>query len=323
MRSDIDVFLHSLHRAEGQTAVVTGATGGLGLEVARGLAFLGAYVILAGRNPEKGEAALRALRQDLPAARVSFLRFDLAALDSVAEAAGTLAALVPALDILVNNAGVMAPPARMATKDGFELQFGTNHLGHFALTGRLLPLLRQGRGVVATVSSVAAWRGTMPFDDLNAERHYSVRRYAQSKLAILSFSIELDRRSRLHGDAIHARAAHPGWAASNILANSTAFRQHGGLGSRLFGEAILRCGGVAFRALGQDVRHGAEPILYAILSPDALDGGYYGPQGPGERRGTPGPAPIPAKANDPALARDLWDASERLTGVTFAWGDSR
>ncbi|AQS88028.1 oxidoreductase [Neoasaia chiangmaiensis NBRC 101099] len=312
--------LDRMPRLEEQVAVITGATGGLGFETARGLAERGARTILTGRNPTKGEAALHRLRALVPNADVQFLPLDLASLASVAAFVRSLNDKAPQVDILINNAGVMGPARRLATKDGFELQFGTNHLGHFALTGQLLTRLTQGHGLVVTVASLAAWKGKLPFDDLNAQRHYSAfGRYRQSKLANLSFALELDRRARAHGGRIHSRAAHPGWAMSDIIANSAALGSGKGRAQQILRTVQKTVGSAVFRTLGQDVAHGAEPLLYAALSPNALDGGYYGPQGRGERRGPPGPAPIPPDASDPGLAKRLWDASERLTGVSYDW----
>lgn len=309
----------ALPSLEGQTALITGATGGLGLEVARELARAGAHVILTGRDPVKGNRALVSVRASVPNADLHFNPLDLAALSSIRAAADSLRATGTKLDILVNNAGVMAPARRMTTRDGFELQFGTNHLGHFALTGLLLPALARGRGVVVTVASLAAWRGKMPFDDLNARRRYRpFARYSQSKLANLAFALELDRRARVHGGRIHSRAAHPGWSSSDIIANSAALGEASGRVGRTLRKVQKTVGGAVFRLLGQDVAHGALPMLYA-LSPDALDSGYYGPQGAGERRGFPGAAAIPPAASDAALARRLWEVSEELTGVRYDW----
>lgn len=303
-----------------RTAVVTGATGGLGLEVAHQLATQGIRTILAGRNPQKGEAALARIRAAVPDADIRFLKLDMASLTDIRDGADQLRDSLPALDILVNNAGVMGPSQRLATQDGFELQFGTNHLGHFALTAQLLPILTRGSGIVVTVASLAAWKGDLPFQDLNARKHYSpFGRYRQSKLANLNFAIELDRRARLHGDKIHSRAAHPGWSSSDIIANSAALGRNSSLIQRMLRQAQERIGSAVFHAMGQDVSHGALPLLYAALSPDALDGGYYGPQGRGERRGPPGAALIPPKAADPELARKLWQVSEELTGTIFDW----
>ncbi|GAN53814.1 SDR family oxidoreductase [Tanticharoenia sakaeratensis] len=311
-----DWTLDSAPRLTGQRAVITGATGGLGLATAQGLAALGATVLLTGRNPDKGRMAVARLRSEMPDADVGFAPLDMASLTSIADFADTHRDRV---DILVNNAGVMGPRTRMVTQDGFELQFGTNHLGHFALTGRLLPMLEQGRGIVVTVASLAAWGGTLPFDDLNARHHYSAfQSYRRSKLANLLFARELARRAALLKLPIHSRAAHPGWSSSDIIANTARLSEGGGALRAFATAAQKRAGTLAFRMLGQDVDAGALPTLYAALSDAAQDGGYYGPQGSGERRGPPGEANVPPSARDPELAKKLWDVSERMTGVQFA-----
>ncbi|GBQ12177.1 SDR family oxidoreductase [Swaminathania salitolerans] len=302
----------------GQTAIVTGATGGLGLETALGLTRQGAHVIVAGRNAEKGRLALEHIRAILPEARLRFEGLDLASLASVARFVERLEHAP--VHILVNNAGVMAPGSRFVTKDGYELQFGTNHLGHFALTGRLLPQLVAGEARIVTVASLAAWKGRIPFADLNAsDRYRRFERYRQSKLANLLFSLELDRRAKAAGLPLHARAAHPGWSTSAIITNSVSLdRSRSALGH---GLACLqdRLGNAVFRLLGQSIAEGARPILHAVLSPSARDGGYYGPDGRGERRGEPTEAKIPPVAMGLPLAGKLWQASERMTGVRYDW----
>ncbi|AOX20793.1 SDR family oxidoreductase [Kozakia baliensis] len=308
--------LNAMPRLDGKTAVVTGATGGLGFETACGLAERGAETILAGRHAEKGHAALARLQQRVPHAQARFAGLDLASLASVSRFAESFEG--EKLDLLVNNAGVMAPAKRLTTQDGYELQFGTNHLGHFALTGRLLPALARGAGEVVTVASLAAWKGKMPFDDLNASHRYRpFSSYRQSKLANLLFALELDRLAKLKDWPIHSRAAHPGWAMSDIITNSANLGAGKSPLQRIMRSAQEHIGGSVFRLFGQSVAEGAEPILYAALSPQALDGGYYGPQGGGERRGPPGPAPIPPSASSPELAKRLWQVSERMTGVHY------
>jgi len=237
-------------------AIVTGATGGLGYATAVGLARTGARVVLAGRNPKKGEVALARLRREASAAVASFELLDLASLASVAAFAERMMAAYPALDILVNNAGVMMPPTRQLTADGFELQFGTNYLGHFALTARLLPaLLRaQGGARVVQVSSLAHRGGAIAWGDLQGERRYSAwRSYGQSKLAMLIFALELARRAAAHGWPLVSDAAHPGWAMTDIIANGPA--GGGALGLK---EHVMQAG---FRLLGQSAAEGARPIV--------------------------------------------------------------
>lgn len=299
----------------GRTALVTGGNSGLGLEVARGLARRGARVLLPVRDIARGQQAVAALTASCPQARITLLALDLASLESVSACARAVAEQTDTLDFLINNAGVMAPAHRLETQDGFELQFGVNHLGHFALTAALRPLLQaaRGGGTVVTVASLAAGRNTLHFDDLQSRHRYSpFGAYQQSKLANLLFSLELARRADENGWNLHARAAHPGWASTAILAN--------GQGATLpapLGRIEQTLGGVVLRVMGQSAARGAEPLLYAALSPDAHDGDYYGPQGAGERHGRPGPVPIPPTARKPSLAARLWDISERLTGFSM------
>ncbi|GBR53882.1 oxidoreductase [Neokomagataea thailandica NBRC 106555] len=302
----------------GKTALITGSTGGLGFETAVSLAARGANVILSGRSLEKGHAALQELRHRVPTAIARFEVLDLASLASIAECAASLKSHGEPLHFLANNAGVMAPAQRLTTKDGFELQFGTNHLGHFALTGHLLPLLARGEARIMTVASLAAKKGSLPFGDLNARHHYQAfERYQQSKLANLLFAFELDRRAKKAPWPIHSRAAHPGWSASNIMLNNAAFDQKSSLVPRLARKAIRSVGWKIFTFMGQDVAQGAEPLLYALTAPQAKDGGYYGPKNRDERRGPPAEAFIPALARDPELARRLWTLSETMTGVRY------
>ncbi len=294
-----------------RTAVVTGATGGLGYATAVDLARTGARVVLAGRNPVKGETALARLRREASGAVASFELLDLASLASVAAFAERMTALHPVLDILVNNAGVMAPASRQLTADGFELQFGTNYLGHFALTAHLLPaLLRaEGGGRVVEVSSLAHRGAAIAWGDLQGERRYSAwRSYGQSKLAMLMFALELARRAAAHGWPLVSVAAHPGWAVTDIIANGPG---GGRLGLK---EHVMQAG---FRLFGQSAAEGARPIAYAATSPDVKPGGYYGPVGFQEIKGAPGHSRIMPQAQDAEAAKRLWTMSETLTGVTF------
>ncbi|MCP1242116.1 SDR family NAD(P)-dependent oxidoreductase [Acetobacter lambici] len=299
----------------GRVALVTGANSGLGFEAALGLAHRGAKLILPIRNPEKGQNALTRLLAACPTADVTLLPLNLASLRSVAECARAIAAITDRIDIQINNAGVMAPTRRMETQDGFELQFGVNHLGHFALSAHLRPLLEAaaGGGILVTVASLAAGKNTICFNDLQSRHRYSpFGAYQQSKLANLLFAQELARRAGEQGWNIHSRAAHPGWAATSIVANGQASTLPRPLGliEQTLGSAVLR-------VMGQSAAKGAEPLLYAALSPHARDGDYYGPQGVGERRGPPGPAIVPPTARKASLAARLWDISERLTNT--AW----
>jgi len=287
-------------------SVVTGATGGLGLAVAEALARAGHFVVVTGRDAAKGEAALARLRAAAPGAEARFELLDVASLGSAA-AFAERAAAYGAIDVLVNNAGVMAVPTRQTTPDGFELQLGTNYLGHFALTARLLPLLLQApQARVVSVSSLAHRAARIDFDDLQGERAYRpMRAYGQSKLAMLMFARELQRRATERGWTLTSIAAHPGWSATRIILN--------GMGGGLR-ERIMQAG---FNLIGQSAAGGARPILFAALSPQARPGGYYGPSGFGEVRGPPAPSLVMPQAQDAAAARRLWSVSETLTGVAL------
>lgn len=302
----------------GKNALITGSTGGLGFEVAVSLAAQGASVILSGRSLAKGRAALEQLQHRVPAAKARFEVLDLASLASIADFANLLRQQGEALHFLANNAGVMAPSRRLTTKDGFELQFGTNHLGHFALTGRLLPLLAKGEARIMTVASLAAKRGTLSFGDLNARhRYHAFERYQQSKLSNLLFALELNRRAQNAPWPIHSRAAHPGWAASNIMTNNAAFDQNHTPISRIARSTLRRVGWKVFTFMGQSVMDGAQPLTYALTAPNAQDGAYYGPRDKQERRGPPAEAFIPPQAQDLETARRLWTVSETMTGVKY------
>ena len=296
---------------QGRRAVVTGATGGLGYETALALSAAGAHVVVAGRNPEKGAEALRRIRAAVPSADVRFERLDLASLASVAAFAERLVADGKPVDVLVNNAGVMALPRRLVTEDGFEMQLGTNYLGHFTLTARLLPaLLRSDAARVVALSSLYHRRGTIDIADLQMERSYSPNRaYAQSKLAMLLFAKELQRRSDAQGWGLTSNAAHPGGARTDLITNGPASGGPSALAllSRLLSPFLL-----------QSAAAGALPTLYAATSPDARGGTYYGPDGLAELKGAPRLARESRLAGDAALAARLWDVSERLTDVSFA-----
>jgi NAD(P)-dependent dehydrogenase (short-subunit alcohol dehydrogenase family) len=296
----------------GRTIVVTG-TGGLGFEDALALARAGAEVIIAGRNPMKGADAIARIRQAVPGAAVSFEPVDLGHLASIADFARRMDDAHHSVDVLINNAGVMTPPQRQTTRDGFELQFGTNYLGHFALTAHLLPLLLRGKEPrVVTVSSVAARSGTINFDDLQAERGYRpMPVYSQSKLACLMFAIELQRRSDAAGWGIASISAHPGISRTDLLHNAPGRSSPQGIARSLLWF------------LFQPVAQGALPTLFAATSPDARKGGYYGPDRLGETRGYPAMAKVPKAALDAAAAARLWEVSERLAGVTFRAPASR
>ena len=293
----------------GRLAIVTGATGGLGLETALDLAVAGAEVILVGRNATKGAEALTLIRGRMRDANIRFEQVDLADLGSVNAFAARMLAAERPIDILINNAGVMAVPSRQTTADGFEMQFGTNYLSHFALTARLLPLLRAGKARVVQLASIAHKGGRIRLDDLNYETGYKPWPvYQQSKLAMLMFAIALQRRSDANGWNLTSVAAHPGYAHTDLIAN--------GPGSGA--GALYRWGvGVFERIAGHSAAEGALPTLMAATAPNVTPGGYYGPQGWQDLKGPPGPAAIRPQALDADVADALWAASERLTGVAF------
>jgi NAD(P)-dependent dehydrogenase (short-subunit alcohol dehydrogenase family) len=292
----------------GRTAVVTGANSGLGFHTASRLAAAGAAVILACRNLDKAEGARSRIAELAPGADVRVQSLNLSSLDSVRAAADELHDQVDALDLLINNAGVMAIP-RATTADGFEMQIGTNHLGHFALTGLLLDLvLAAPKSRIVSVSSSAHKGGRIRFDDLQGERRYQKwRAYQQSKLANLLFTYELQMRLAAVGAPTIAVAAHPGWAATNL--QTTGRGVDHGLG--------LRMNELGNRIMAQSDEMGALPTLYAATSPDVVGGGYYGPDGPFELRGMPERVQSTKRSHDVADARRLWDVSEALTGVRY------
>jgi NAD(P)-dependent dehydrogenase (short-subunit alcohol dehydrogenase family) len=288
----------------GRVAVVTGANSGLGLVTANRLARAGATVVLACRNETKGHEAAAAIRRDAPEATVEVGSLDLADLASIERFAAEQSGRHGRIDLLVNNAGVMYTPRR-TTADGFELQFGTNHLGHFALTGRLLPAMLAGTtSRVVTVSSLEHRRGHLRLDDLMLTEGYGrYRAYRQSKLANASFGIELDRRLRAAGAGLISVLAHPGYSSTNLLsAQPLSHRIPAAIGNRV---------------LAQSAEMGALPQLYAATAPGVVGGSYFGPGGLGELRGHPKAVRATDEAIDPVSAGRLWDESERLTGVHF------
>jgi NAD(P)-dependent dehydrogenase (short-subunit alcohol dehydrogenase family) len=290
----------------GRVAVVTGANSGLGLATARELARAGATVVLACRSTARGDEAADTIRSKVPSAAVSVTALDLADLDSVRAFATEVESAHDQLDLLIDNAGVMAPPRRL-TKQGFESQFGTNHLGHFAMTGLLLGrLLAAPEPRVVTVSSSLHRNGKINFDDLQGERSYSQwGAYGQSKLANLMFCFELQRRATEAGTDLLSLAAHPGYARTNLqFAGPT----------RFYERAFLWIGN---HVIAQSADMGALPTLYAATVPGLPGGTYVGPGGRGGARGHPTVVTAAGKAYEEADWRRLWDVSEELTGVHY------
>ena len=292
----------------GNRAVVTGANSGLGYETVLALANAGADVILAARSETKGREALVKILALSPKAKVRLELLDLSSLVSVAEFSGRLNAEGQPLDMLINNAGVMALARRQVTADGFEMQLGVNYLGHYALTAQLLPLLRRARAPrVVNLSSLLHRVGKIHFDDLQLERGYTPNKaYGQSKLAMLIFALELQRRSDANGWGLMNNAAHPGASTTALIAN--------GPGSNGF---IGKLNGALVNLIGHSAAAGALPTLYAATSPQAKTSGYYGPNGFSELKGAAAPARISARASDVAVAAQLWDVSEKLTASKF------
>ena len=288
----------------GRRVLITGATDGLGLETARVLAAKGATVVLSGRNPAKGEAAVARIRAERPHADIAFEPAeleDLAQVRSLARRAGA-----KPLDILINNAGIMGVPYRR-TVSGFESQLGVNYLSHFVLTGALLEALRATpHPRVVSLSSSAHRLGRIAFDDLQSEKSYSpFRAYGQSKLAMLMFALELQRRSDRHGWGLLSAAAHPGFARTNLM--------HADGASKL----AARIGELIAPLASHSASEGAEPVLLAAARPDIAPASYWGPSDMMEMKGPPGPAKISAAAADKAAAARLWDASQALTDNPF------
>ncbi|WP_369056213.1 oxidoreductase [Kineococcus terrestris] len=295
----------------GRTVLVTGANSGLGLVVATEFARRGADVLMACRNSERARAAVQRLRRDVAdsgrEASVEVVALDTADLASVRRAAADVLRRRSSVDVLVNNAGVMAPPLGR-TVDGFETQVATNHLGHFALTGLLLPaLLSGGGGRVVTVSSVAARSARLDREDYQSERGYRAWRvYGRSKLSNLLFVAELQRRARAAGLPLLSVAAHPGVAHTNLTTSGPV---------RDRGKLVRAVAGRVSRVLGQPASQGAWPLLRAATDPSAAGGEYFGPDGPGQARGYPVRVQAPAAAHDPGDAAWLWARSAEWTGV--------
>ncbi|KAA0024503.1 SDR family oxidoreductase [Antrihabitans cavernicola] len=309
-RTPIDITVPNL---AGKRALITGASDGMGLTIAQRLAAAGAEVIMPVRNRRKGDDAVAKIRAQVPNADVSLRDLDLSSLQSVAALGETLCTEGAPIHILVNNAGVMTPPERQTTADGFELQFGTNHLGHFALVGHLLPLLRAGQARVTSQVSVAARSGRINWDDVNWENSYSgSKAYSQSKIAFGLFGLELDRRSQAHGWGITSNLSHPGIAPTNLLAARPEIGRSGDTVEvriiRLLSARGIMLGTVATAGL---------PALMAATDPQATRGAFYGPSGPGHLGGGPAEQKLfsPLRSTDDAVR--VWTLSERMTEIEF------
>jgi NAD(P)-dependent dehydrogenase (short-subunit alcohol dehydrogenase family) len=296
-------------------ALVTGASDGLGLEITRRLAQAGAEVVMPVRNPSKGAAAERKILDAWPRAKLSLRELDLASMTSVTQLGSELIREGRPFDIWINNAAVMVPPKRVETEDGFELQFATNFLGHFALVGQVLPLLKAGRARVTTMSSVGSRNGEINFDDLQSKRHYHPwPAYHQSKLALTLFARELDRRSHRNGWGIISNVAHPGFTTTNLQsAGSNMGRRSPSMMSWAF-PRIARW----FPWLIQQVGTGALPALYAATSPEAGGDTMYGPGGFFHLTGAPKIQKFYRSTENPRVAQRIWQTAEDLTGTTFA-----
>jgi NAD(P)-dependent dehydrogenase (short-subunit alcohol dehydrogenase family) len=289
----------------GRTAIVTGANSGIGFETARMLALRGANVVLACRSPDKGKAALHRILAEEPKGTLTLEALDLADLDAIAAFADRFVAKHDRLDLLINNAGVMIPPL-LRTRQGFELQFGTNHLGHAALTARLAPLVLRTPGArFVIVSSMAHHGGVIDFDDLNwnSRPYNALKAYQQSKLANLMFALELQRRLAASGSDARVTAAHPGWTKSEL-------QRHLRLHERLMANVLNPL-------LQLETVQGALNTLRAATDPDAEAGSYWGPGRFFEHKGPPALARINARAQDETVAKRLWDETEKLIGLQF------
>ena len=291
----------------GRTIVVTGASSGIGAEAAEALAGKGAHVVLAVRSQARGDATRARIVARHPNARATVSLIDMASLASVRDFAERMDATLPQVDVLLNNAGLGLQSARATTADGFERQFGTNHLGHFALTGRLMPaLLRALAPRVVAIASIAHRRGRIDFADLQGENRYNASKaYGQSKLANLMFAYELDRRARAAQSRLTSVAAHPGLAATGFVA---------AIGMPGF---MAMVGNLGISIVGQNAAQGALPGLYVATMPDVQGGQYWGPDGFMEVRGAPALAKPSPHALDQAVWQRLWMVSEQLTGVSY------
>ena len=298
----------------GKLVVVTGASDGLGLQIATRLAVAGADLVLPVRNPHKGATAVERIRAAAPRAQVTTADLDLASLTSVRALSDNLLADGRPVDILINNAGVMTPPTRHETQDGFELQFGTNFLGHFALTAGILPLLREGSARVTTLSALAARSGSFQWDDLQYHGRYeAMKAYGQSKLAEMLFALELDRRSHAAGWGIVSNTAHPGLTLTNLQTSGWNM----GRDKTSVRTASFRLAPKLLPFLVQRPQTGALPALYAATSPNARGGAFYGPDGFAHLTGGPTEQKLYRAAEDRDTASRIWAEGEKLAQISF------
>jgi NAD(P)-dependent dehydrogenase (short-subunit alcohol dehydrogenase family) len=308
MKNEIKNWTASdIPKSNGGLAVVTGGTEGIGFQDVLALASSGWHVIMTGRDPKKGLESIVQVHKLYQKANVSFEKIDLADLSSIKAFGDRMQEKGRPIDLLINNAGIMTPPKRLETADGLEIQFGTNHIGHFALTAHLLPLLSMANNPrVVTVSSIGNRNGKINFDDLQSRSSYKpMEAYAQSKLANLMFAFELQRQSDKNGWGIMSLSAHPGVSRTNLLITGA---------GRWSSSGIMR---TFLPFMFQPPAMGALPTLFAATSPGAEPGAYYGPNKLSETRGFPTPAKIPVQAEEKIVAQKLWDVSLELANVTF------
>jgi NAD(P)-dependent dehydrogenase (short-subunit alcohol dehydrogenase family) len=309
-RTPIDIAVPDL---TGKLALVTGASDGIGFNIAARLARAGAEVLMPVRNKTKGDAAAQRILEQTSGAKLSPRTLDLSSLRSVADLSGQLLREGRPINILINNAGVMTPPTRQVTRDGFELQFATNHLGHFALTAQLLPLLRDGRAHVTSQVSLSANQNAVNWDDPNWEKGYDTfKSYSHSKIALGLFAMELHRRSVAERWGIQSNLSHPGISPTNLLAAQPQLGRPKDTMTVRSIRAMSRLG-----LLFGTARSAALPAVYAATSPDAKGGLFYGPKGFNHLSGAPAEEPLYSRLASPEDGRKIWEMSERLVGVTF------